>query len=94
MKWYIGLFIVICLMLQDSKAEYIDLNEAKILGKPQLCKFGGKVKACALLKHKNNYYQAVVDEKGEYAIYLVDIRLDGDTAVVINPRLMWARESI
>lgn len=65
-------------------ADYINLTGAKILAQG-MCEDSKKVVMCAVLEFKGENYVAMVDEKGEYKIFI--IKDD-------KPELIWSRDSV
>ena len=74
--------------------EYIDLMDSLIIGDPIQCRVDNKTKICVLVEKEVKTYRVILDEKGEYAIYLVDLKKEGKQITVINSRLLWSRQSV
>ena len=67
-----------------ARADYIDLEGADVLHAGR-CVDNGKQFMCALLDFKGNNYFVLVDQKGEYAIYLSTEK---------GMELIWSRASV
>lgn len=90
--YYILAVVLMCTMSVEAKA--VDLTGGDILTKPQQCYDGRTPKGCVVVKKEERHYLVVFDQKGEYAIYEVDI-VENDTSIDIkNKRLLWARDMV
>ena len=77
MKQYLLRLLVsmgIILPTTPCLGEYIDLMQSLIIGDPVHCIFNKEIKICVLAEKDGKHYQVVLDEKGEYAIYLVELK--------------------
>lgn len=74
----------LALLIFDAQASYIDLSSGEAIAKAQ-CTHHEKVFTCLLVFHNDLVFVVLLDQKGEYEIYLVDEK---------ESTLIWARNSI
>lgn len=76
--------IVFALGMTRARAEYIDLNKGKVtLVVP--CEYQGKEYACVGVEKDEVKYLALIDDKGEFAIFIVEEGVE-------DPKPIWRRD--
>jgi len=78
------LLISLALLAFNAQASYIDLSGGDIVAQSK-CNYNKKEMYCLLVEHKELLFVVLLDEKGEYQIYLIE-----EEATT----LIWSRNSI
>ena len=67
------------------RADYIDLRGSEVLNQGQCKHTDGRVYLCVAVSNGGKFYNVLLDEKGEVAIYIINER---------KALLLWARSSV
>lgn len=81
---YKSLLLALAMFITSAHATYVDLTGGDVLAKAP-CERNGKKYLCVLVTHNDLTYVSVIDQKGEYEIYL----LEGE-----NMELIWSRDMV
>lgn len=79
-----ALLLALAMFITTAHASYVDLSEGNVVAKA-MCQRNGKQFLCVIVTHKDLTYAVIIDQKGEYEIYLQE----GDEL-----KLIWARDMI
>lgn len=81
---YLLIFVVILIIANVAKAEYIDLKGEEVVAQVP-CVMHGKKFLCVVVKKENDTYLVLIDQKGEHSIY---------KSIKEEAVLIWARDSV
>lgn len=87
------LSLVLCTTL-TAKAEWVDLTGGNLLSEPVACRYNQRQKMCAIVVKDEKYYIVMFDDKGEFSLHEVTVKIEGDQLEVLTSKFLWAREMI
>lgn len=89
------LIVSICVAISfQANAQYIDLTGGQFLTEPVVCRYNQRQKMCAIVEKDNKHYIVMFDEKGEYSIHEVKLKVTGNLVEIMDKKFLWSRDMV